>query len=69
MAVKTYFLKTSWIDERQPLRREHRNATCDLDLTTDYYHALSIVAKEVFGEGYTCGDNFTIDFMIETGEV
>lgn len=67
MTIKSYFIKTSWIDERQPLRREHKNLTCDLDLTGDYYHILDVASKEIFGRS-PCGDNFTIDFMIERGD-
>ncbi len=66
MATKEYFVKMSWQDPKQPLRRIHDNNTLDLDLTQAAYEVAND-ARIIHCGHYEEVDDFTIDFMIPTG--
>lgn len=66
MATKEYFVKMSWQDPKQPLRRIHDNNTIDLDLSEASYEVVDRARKIQIGH-YEMVDDFTIDFMIPTG--
>ncbi len=67
MAARTYFVKVSWLDPNQNLKRVHHNDNAFFDITKPYYEIVNEVKRQVIDRSAYVED-FVIDFMIPTGE-
>ena len=63
MSMKEYFVKVSYTDTEQPLKRVHANDIMNLDLTQRYLEVVEDAKNQY--DCYGNMPNFTIDFMIE----
>lgn len=63
--LKTYFVKISWVDPKQPLTRCHANDKVELDLLDDACSIIQQCDKQVYGYSERKTGDITIDFMIE----
>jgi len=63
--VKDYFVKYSYDDAKQPLRRIHCNSRTDLNLRNAWWDVITQLRKDEHLKDECQYPNLTIDFMIE----
>ena len=65
MSSKMYFVKVSYTDPDQPLRRIHENFD---DVYIDSQRGIVYQVEEQLGSEYKYYEGFTVDFMLCTEE-